>query len=670
MSSVPRYIVLAILVAMTFSAKAQCPTLGTLLAGGTFNDGMGGPISCNYTSVGAVSTTGNINFTGSITMSGVTSFTIANNFVWNGGLLDLQGTGFLIVGNGTTGSLTINSGTVRTNDGIDGTVYAAANSSISIQSSASLVARTMDFEPASSVTNSGTITGSDFVLLAGNLTNSGTITLTHTSNDITIGGTTTNTGQINAAHDVIVAYDVGAPYYGNLTVGAGGSITADNFHIDGGGITVVQSGGSITANDNTASTDDEDDNIIEGSLTSWGTLSFNGDIVVQGSIASMTINGGTVTVTRPADGDLEVTGGATFTMNAGTVTLPDDLTTAGSTANFVINGGTLNIFDDLAFSGGSFENNGTILADDIKMTGGTFHNLGSGSITISERDGNTSADLEVSGGTFENDGNINIADDLLINGSPGGTFFNDEMMTVGDDINVSGSGRLRSHEAGAVINLGDDYADASCPAANGEYHYCAPSCLGLHSSSTICASALPIELLSFAGTQNGTQIHLTWTTATETNNDFFTIQKLTTIDLFEEVVRVPSAGTTVLKQTYSAIDPNPAVGKNYYRLKQTDYDGKTSVSELIKVNFEATSLLLQVYPNPIHDQIVTVNLQGAEPNLPVRVEIKNLVGQLIKSESLQTNEAGSAISNINLNHVPAGIYWVIAGGKAQKLIVK
>ncbi|HEY0655612.1 MAG TPA: T9SS type A sorting domain-containing protein [Chryseosolibacter sp.] len=664
MSSVKRYIVLALMLVTTLSVKAQCPALlSTLLAGGTFNDGGVGP--CVYAAGGAITTTGNINFTGSLTLTGVTSLTIANDVVWNGGVFNIQGTGALNVGNGTTGSLTINSGSINTNDGGSGTVTVATNANLNVASSSgSITAVTFISNASSTTTNDGTITASGAITLGGIVTTTRTLASTSTSLDITITGTVSNSGEISALHDVIVSAT------GNLTVAdPSGSISADNFHINAGGVTIVESGGFITANDNTISTADEDDNIIEGELTSFGTLSFNGDMVVQGGDARVTINGGTVTVTRPSDGDLEVTGGATFTMNAGTITLPDDLTTAGSTADFVINGGTLDIYDDLSFSGGSFQNNGTILADDIKMTGGTFHNTGS--ITISERDGLTSADLEVSGGTFENDGNIDVADDLLLNLLPGGSFFNDETMTIGDDIAVSAAGTLKSNEAGAVITLADQYTDPNCPYANGIYHYC--SCLGNpddnDNASQICASALPIELIEFSGSQKGNAIHFNWTTATETNNDFFTIQKLTSIDNFEEVARVQGSGTTVMQQSYSAIDPNPTIGKNYYRLKQTDYDGKTSSSKLIKVVFESNSFVVQLFPNPATHH-VTLAVQGMASNEPVQINVRNSVGQTTLSTDVQANESGAVTVDLSLENFSPGVYSVSVNGKTQKLIVR
>ena len=81
---------------------------------------------------------------------------------------------------------------------------------------------------------------------------------------------------------------------------------------------------------------------------------------------------------------------------------------------------------------------------------------------------------------------------------------------------------------------------------------------------------LPIELLSFRATPDASQVDLDWSTATETNNDYFTIERSTNGVDWSEIVRQPGSGTTTSQVNYHAIDPNPFVGTSYYRLKQTD----------------------------------------------------------------------------------------------------
>lgn len=764
MASIKTYLVIAILLS-AFSVSGQCPaSLAVLLAGGTFHDGSGGPINCNYAAGGAITTGGNINFTGSLTLTNVSTFTIAHNVVWNGGLLDIQGlggnVGNLTIGNGTTGSLTIASGTVQANDASNGTITVAANGVATIAAGASMIsylgpaisnggtvnnsgsisngsgnitvtgtlnnfagasatavgnfsitAGTGNVTTASgssvactnffvngtlnaggtitttsqfsvtatgsmtssgainvgtifgvvaggTATNSGTITSASSVSISGTLNNSGT--LQSTNSTVTVNGTLNTTGQINATHASSGGVFINGT--GTLLVDVGGAVSTRTFYVASGASATVNATGQIT-------TSGTGDNTITGTLTNSGALSLGGDLVVDGATANVTMNAGSsITINRSAgDGDLEVTNGATFTMNGGNLSVQDDITTwidgnvTASSGNFIINGSSIvTVVDDIILTGGSFQNDGSVSADDINMSAGTFHNTND--LTIND------GDIALSGGTFENDGNISVFNDLLITG---GNFYNDETMTV-DDMIVSGTGSLTSHEAGAVITLADQYSDVNCPYANGIYHYC--SCIGNPSDadgvSAICASALPIELLDFSGSQKGNEIQLSWTTATETNNHFFTIEKLRPSDTFEEVVRVPGAGTTVLKQHYSAIDPNPSIGKNYYRLKQTDFDLKTSYSELIKVVFESYTFVVQVYPNPVTDKNATVFVQGMQGEEWITLELKNTLGQTILSSLTQANTSGSAEVVLALPPLSPGVYIVNVNGKSQKILVR
>ena len=95
---------------------------------------------------------------------------------------------------------------------------------------------------------------------------------------------------------------------------------------------------------------------------------------------------------------------------------------------------------------------------------------------------------------------------------------------------------------------------------------------------------LPIELISFNGTKiDDSKVELDWSTATEINNDFFTIERLNEQMVFTTIDSVSAAGTSFNVMTYKYTD----VPRNeilYYRLKQTDFDGKFSYSEIISVD--------------------------------------------------------------------------------------
>jgi hypothetical protein len=99
-----------------------------------------------------------------------------------------------------------------------------------------------------------------------------------------------------------------------------------------------------------------------------------------------------------------------------------------------------------------------------------------------------------------------------------------------------------------------------------------------------CSTPLPIELVSFTGyTYKGENI-LKWVTATESNNDFFTIEHSYDGMNWQEIKKVYGAGTSNIRKEYSAYVNQPEKTVNYYRLKQTDFDGQDKKFKSIVVD--------------------------------------------------------------------------------------
>jgi hypothetical protein len=96
--------------------------------------------------------------------------------------------------------------------------------------------------------------------------------------------------------------------------------------------------------------------------------------------------------------------------------------------------------------------------------------------------------------------------------------------------------------------------------------------------------ALPIELLYFKGSVYNSDNILHWSTASEDNNDYFTIEKTKDGIDWEVVDREPGAGNSSNQLYYSSVDENVESIINYYRLKQTDYDGKFKYSDIISID--------------------------------------------------------------------------------------
>ena len=118
--------------------------------------------------------------------------------------------------------------------------------------------------------------------------------------------------------------------------------------------------------------------------------------------------------------------------------------------------------------------------------------------------------------------------------------------------------------------------------------------------------ALPIELVSFTGELINKQVLLKWTTATEINSDYFTLERSVDAINFNEIGIVASYGTTINTHNYTYLDTKPIEGISYYRLKQTDYDGSFKIFNIIPINnmskekpklIRVTNILGQDIPN-------------------------------------------------------------------------
>jgi hypothetical protein len=123
-------------------------------------------------------------------------------------------------------------------------------------------------------------------------------------------------------------------------------------------------------------------------------------------------------------------------------------------------------------------------------------------------------------------------------------------------------------------------------------------------------TALPVELLFFTAQVNQQNIVvLNWATASELNNDFYTVERSLDRLSWELVDIVNGSGTTPLRNDYSTKDLRPHSGLSYYRLKQTDFDGAFEYSNIVSVFVNAAEKELIKVVN-ILGQTVDINTPG------------------------------------------------------------
>jgi len=163
---------------------------------------------------------------------------------------------------------------------------------------------------------------------------------------------------------------------------------------------------------------------------------------------------------------------------------------------------------------------------------------------------------------------------------------------------------------------------------------------------------LPVELTYFdAEHQQGTEVLVKWTTATEVNNSYFILQRSTNAIDFENIVRIEGAGNSNTSLDYQWIDKNGIPGTSYYRLKQVDYNGAETTHEIRTVNISVG----HVYPNPASDliQLPSADQLKIGNNETATISISNNLGQ----EVLRTGFTESVnISTLHHGHYTLRVY--------------
>lgn len=182
------------------------------------------------------------------------------------------------------------------------------------------------------------------------------------------------------------------------------------------------------------------------------------------------------------------------------------------------------------------------------------------------------------------------------------------------------------------------------PCSNQNIPWPGPSCVS--TNYTNIPEALPVELINFGAVENRDQVDLSWTTASEINNELFVIEHSNDGNEFREIGIIEGTGTTSSIQNYYFSHKQPSVGANYYRLKQVDYNGDFEYTNSIYIDIKYTGDI-QVYPNPTNG---LVNLKAPE-NVVTTVDIYNHSGTLMLSD--KNIKDGNSIS---LDGLPVGWY--------------
>jgi len=183
---------------------------------------------------------------------------------------------------------------------------------------------------------------------------------------------------------------------------------------------------------------------------------------------------------------------------------------------------------------------------------------------------------------------------------------------------------------------------------------------------------LSIDLIFFDGYSKEDVNILEWSTASEINNDYFTVERSPDGKNFSGIGKIKGNGNSIFIRSYNFIDNSPVKGISYYRLKQTDFDGTETYTKIIAItNNYAQANLFDIYPNPNDGKSFKIYVGDYNYNEEALIIIRNICGSELYK--LPVNNDGENTINLE-NKLPAGVYIVTLLNKnkiySNKIIVK
>ncbi|MBI4930081.1 MAG: T9SS type A sorting domain-containing protein [Bacteroidetes bacterium] len=168
---------------------------------------------------------------------------------------------------------------------------------------------------------------------------------------------------------------------------------------------------------------------------------------------------------------------------------------------------------------------------------------------------------------------------------------------------------------------------------------------------------LEVTLMNFNANAAGETVETSWVTASESNSDYFTLERSTDGQRYEAIGQIPAAGNSSEERNYRVNDESPVAGISYYRLMETDKNGRSTYSHVVSVNMENENSI-NVYPNPASDYLI-ITLSNSKEKESV-VAIKDILGRVCYSQKVIPVSDNETI-RINLDEkFSSGVYMVTA----------
>jgi hypothetical protein len=185
-----------------------------------------------------------------------------------------------------------------------------------------------------------------------------------------------------------------------------------------------------------------------------------------------------------------------------------------------------------------------------------------------------------------------------------------------------------------------------------------PGCqISFPSDREACSVSMPVDWLLPVTTKllNETT-YITWSVASQINNEKYIIEHCNDGRNFLPIGEIAGDGTSNATKHYEYIHSSPSIGINYYRIKQVDYDGKYSYSDIASVRYDGDSNI-KIYPNPTTSE-VTVYAPSA-----TTLRIMDVYGKLYSHQAISEGQ-----NTINLSELPTGILIFVVGDQRFKVL--
>jgi hypothetical protein len=468
----------------------------------------------------------------------------------------------------------------------------------------------------------GTGTCQRFVVVTGNVTLLGNVTLGGPLNEIEVrdGATLTITGNvvIQANQNITLETING----GNINI-----LGTSGIALSAGASTVLNINGDNTGGVTTPTMNLANDATIQ--VNDGGRLNISGNLIQTGqTTGNINISGGQVNV------------GGSYILNQGNNSTPKTVVNANITDNGSLNvTGLLDMQNDTRISI-SGDNSGTLEIGSIDLGQRAIIDVLEGGRLVSNGDtkysGNNSEinvsgyfntqSVTVTGGSgkqlnVNGNGNVLIEGDVTIGGTAQITFGGNSSVYIEGDVIASGSDKLIIRDNAKVAVCGEDTDTDPPPAAINKEDLV--ECLDPNNCPDggyyVNCRVLPVDYTHFEVVQspNRASTLLKWTTAKEENNAYFEVERsLAGIQDFKVIGQVPGMGWTDAPSEYTFEDRSlPLAGGDvFYRLRQVDFDGKYSLSKVIKVRVQgvnSTRGIWRVHPNPVAGESPKLSLVEA-----------------------------------------------------------